>query len=149
MNAEKMLASNRRARHDYLVLATMEAGIALQGSEVKSLRRGQGSLAGAYAALEAGEVWLRDFHIPPYDSGSAFAPAAKRKRKLLLHAREIKRLIGQVALKGNTLIPLKVYLKNGLVKVELAVAKGKKHYDRRADLKEKAAEREMERGLRR
>jgi len=149
MKADKILISNRRARHDYLVLATMEAGIALQGSEVKSLRRGQGSLAGSYAVVEEGEVWLRDCHIPPYDSGSAFAPAPKRKRKLLLHAREIKRLIGQVALKGHTLVPLKVYLKNGLVKVELAVARGKKQYDRRAELKEKAAEREMERSLRR
>lgn len=149
MNAGKILVSNRRARHDYLILAAMEAGIALQGSEVKALRRGQGSLAGAYASLEGGEAWLRDFHIPPYDPGSVFAPPPKRKRKLLLHGREIKRLIGQVALKGHTLIPLKIYLKNGLVKVELAVARGKKQYDRRAELKEKAAEREMERGLRR
>ena len=149
MKADKTLVSNRRARHDYLILSSLEAGIALRGAEVKSLRRGQGSLAGAYAALEGGEVWLRDFHIPPYDSGSAFAPPPKRKRKLLLHGREIKRLIGQTALKGHTLVPLQVYLKKGLVKVELAVARGKKQYDRRAELREKAAAREMERGLRR
>jgi SsrA-binding protein len=149
MNAGKVLVSNRRARHDYLILDALEAGIALQGSEVKSLRRGQGSLAGSYAALEEGEVWIRDFHIPPYDSGSAFAPNPKRKRKLLLHQREIKRLVGQTAIKGYTLIPLKIYLKNGLVKVEIAVAKGKKHYDRRADLKERDAAREIDRGLRR
>ncbi len=143
----KVLVTNRKARRDYAVLETLEAGIALKGAEVKSLRQGKGSLANSYASVIEGEVWLHDFHITPYEQGNLFNPPPKRRRKLLLHQREIKRLIGQTALKGNTLIPLKVYLKDKYVKVELAVAKGKRSYDKRQSIRKKEADREMARAV--
>jgi SsrA-binding protein len=141
----KALLTNRKARRDYVILETLETGIALKGSEVKSLRQGKGSFSDSYASLEKGEIWLHNLHITPYDSGSIFNPPPKRSRKLLLHRREIKRLIGQTAIKGHTLVPLRLYLKHRLVKVELAVARGKKHYDKRETIKKREAERELAR----
>jgi len=141
----KVLITNRSARRDYHVLETLEAGLELKGAEVKSLRQGKGSLAASYAVVADGEVWIRDMHITPYDHGSIFNPPEKRPRRLLLHKREIRRLIGQTAIKGHTLIPLSVYLSRGLVKLELAVAQGKKLYDKREVLKKREARREMAR----
>ena len=138
----KVLVTNRKARRDYTILKTYEAGISLQGSEVKSLRRGQGSLAGSYAAIENGEVWLRGMNITPYEYGGIYNPDPKRGRKLLLHRREIKRLIGVTAVKGHTLIPLRLYLKGPLIKVELGVGKGKRMYDKRQTIKKRDAERD-------
>jgi len=138
----KVLVTNRKARRDYTILKTYEAGISLQGSEVKSLRRGQGSLAGSYAAIENGEVWLRGMNITPYEYGGIYNPDPKRRRKLLLHRREIKRLIGVTAVKGHTLIPLRLYLKGPLIKVELGVGKGKRMYDKRQTIKKRDAERD-------
>jgi len=138
----KVLVTNRKARRDYTILKTYEAGIVLQGTEVKSLRRGQGSLAGSYATVENGEVWLRGLHINPYEYGGIYNPEPKRKRKLLLHQREIKRLIGVTAVKGHTLIPLRVYLKGPLIKVEIGEGKGKRMYDKRQTIKKRDAERD-------
>ena len=138
----KILVTNRKARRDYTILKTYEAGISLQGSEVKSLRRGQGSLAGSYAAIENGEVWLRGMNITSYEYGGIYNPDPKRRRKLLLHQREIKRLIGVTAVKGHTLIPLRLYLKGPLIKVELGVGKGKRMYDKRETIKKRDAERD-------
>lgn len=143
----KVLVTNRKARRDYTILESLEVGIALKGTEVKSLRQGRGSLAHSYASVEESEVWLHNFHITPYEYGNIFNPPPERSRKLLLHNREIKRLIGQTALKGYTLVPLRVYLKKGYVKVELAVAKGKKLYDKREVVKKREAEREVARAI--
>lgn len=143
----KILVTNRKARRDYDILERYEAGIVLQGTEVKSLRRGQGSLAGSYAIIENGEAWLRGFHITPYEYGGIFNPDPKRKRKLLLHHREIKRLIGVTAIKGHTLIPLCIYLKGPLIKVELGVGKGKRMYDKREVIKKREADREASKML--
>lgn len=137
-----MLVTNRKARRDYTILDTFEAGIVLKGTEVKSLRRGKGSLAGSYAAVENGEVWLHGLHITPYEYGGIFNSEPKRKRKILLHHREIKRLIGVTAVKGHTLIPLRLYLKGPLIKVELGVGKGKRMYDKRQTIKKRDADRE-------
>ena len=143
----KVLVTNRKARRDYTILSTVEAGIVLKGTEVKSLRQGKGSLAGSYAAVEESEVWLHGLHITPYEYGGVFAPSPKRKRKLLLHKREIKRLIGVTALRGHTLIPLRLYLQGRVVKVELGVGKGKKMYDKRQAIKKRDAEREASQAL--
>lgn len=143
--AAKILATNRKARRDYLILETLEAGIALKGAEVKSLRQGKANFSDSYASVKDEEVWLHNLHISAYDPGSVFNPAPQRKRKLLLHKREIKKLIGQTAEKGYTLIPLKIYLKRGLVKLELAVAQGKKFHDKRQTIKKREMEREIAR----
>ena len=143
------LVTNRQARRDYLVEDTLEAGMVLTGTEVKSLREGRGNLAGSYAIVEREEVWLHNFHISPYSSGSFFNPSPRRPRKLLLHKKEIKKLIGLTNVKGCTLIPLRVYLRRGLVKVELAVARGKKAFDKRRDIRKREADLEMARALRR
>jgi len=145
----KTLSTNRKARHEYEVLETFEAGIALLGTEVKSLRAGWANLQDSFAAVEGGEVYLVNCHISPYPGASVFNHDPLRKRKLLLHREEIRRLIGKVQEKGLTLIPLSVYLKGGKVKVELALARGKKLYDRREDLKERAIQREVEQALKR
>jgi len=139
----RVLITNRKARRDYLILETSEAGIVLEGSEVKSLRAGRGSLAESYARVENEEVFLEGMHITPYDHGSVFNPPELRPRKLLLHKREIRKLIGQTAIKGHTLIPLSLYLSRGRVKVELAVARGKKAYDKRETIREREGAREM------
>jgi len=144
---EKVLASNRRARHEYFILETIEAGIALQGSEIKSIRAGQISLAEAYVRIDGKEAWLEDAHIAPYEQASIFNHEPRRPRKLLLHSSEIRKLWNTVRQKGVTIIPLSVYLKDGRAKVQIAVARGKKLYDKRAEIAKRDTEREIERHL--
>ncbi len=144
---EKVVATNRKAFHDYSIEETFEAGLVLEGSEVKSLRNGRASLKESYARVEKGEVYLYNMHIAPYEKSAAYSPDPKRKRKLLLHKWEIKRLIGKVQQRGYTLVPLKLYFKGPYAKVEIGLAKGKRKYDRRRELAEKAERREMERAL--
>jgi SsrA-binding protein len=144
---EKVVATNRKAFHNFSIEETFEAGIVLEGSEVKSLRNGNVSLKESYALVEKGEVYLYNMHIAPYEKASAYSPDPKRKRKLLLHKWEIRRLIGKVRERGYTLIPLKVYFKGPFAKIELGLAKGKKKYDKRKELAEKAERRELERAL--
>ncbi len=144
---EKVVATNRRARHEYFILETYEAGIALQGSEIKSIRAGQISLAEAYVRLDGQEAWLEGAHIAPYEQASIFNHEPRRPRKLLLHSSEIRRLWNTVRQKGVTVIPLSVYLKDGRAKVEIAVAKGKKLYDKRAEIAKRDSQREIERHL--
>ena len=141
----KVLVTNRKARRDYHVLDTVEAGVVLKGSEVKSLRAGGGSLAGSYASVSGGEAWLHGLHINPYDPGSAFSPDPRRTRKLLLHRREINKLASSVAVKGQTLVPLRVYLKGGLIKAELGTGKGKRSYDKRQTIRKRETDRELAR----
>ncbi|HBI27909.1 MAG: SsrA-binding protein SmpB [Syntrophaceticus sp.] len=143
----KVAADNRRARHDYFIDETYEAGIALAGTEVKSIRAGKVSLRDSYADVQNGEVFLQNMHISPYDKGGRFNHDPKRPRKLLMHKREIKRLFGQTTQKGYTLIPLRLYFKTGKVKVELALARGKKLYDKRQDIAQRDAQREIDRAL--
>ncbi len=145
----KIITTNRRARHDYYIEETMEAGIALTGTEVKSLRKGKGNLNDCYAQVVDEEVYLYNCHISPYDFGNRFNHDPLRPRKLLLHKEEIRRLIGKTSQKGFTLVPLTMYFdKNNRVKLKLALAKGKKTYDKREDLARRDAEREMARALR-
>jgi SsrA-binding protein len=141
----KVIAQNRRARHDYAVLEEFEAGVALLGTEVKSLRLGRASLVDAYATVDDGEVWLRGLHIPEYTHGSWTNHEPRRSRKLLLHKYEIERLIGKIREGGLTLVPMSLYFSDGKVKCELALAKGKKDYDKRQDLAKKDAERDIAR----
>ena len=143
----KTVATNRKARHEYFILETHEAGIALQGSEIKSIRAGQISLGEAYIRIDGHEAWLEDAHIAPYEQANRFNHDPRRPRKLLLHQSEIHRLWNEVRQKGVTIIPLSVYLKEGRAKVEIAVAKGKKLYDKRADLAKRDAMREIERQM--
>ncbi len=140
----KILASNRKARHDYFIEDTIEAGIALKGTEVKSVRQGKLNLKDSYASVDNGEIYLNNMHISPYEQGNIYNVDPVRKRKLLLHKREIHKLNQEITLKGLTLVPLAVYLKDGKVKVELAVARGKKLYDKREDIAKKDAMRRME-----
>ncbi len=143
---EKLICQNKKAWHNYFIEDTYEAGISLLGTEVKSLREGKASLGDSYAKIKGGEVFLVDAHISPYSHANRFNHEPLRTRKLLLHKREIKRLIGKVQEKGFTLIPLRLYFSNGKAKVELGLAKGKKLYDKRETLKQKAVQRELERG---
>ncbi|MEU7814669.1 SsrA-binding protein SmpB [Pseudonocardia sp. NPDC049154] len=143
----KVIAQNRRARHDYAVLEEFEAGVALMGTEVKSLRLGRASLVDAYATVDEGEVWLRGLHIPEYTHGSWTNHEPRRTRKLLLHKYEIERLIGKIREGGLTLVPMSLYFSDGKVKCELALARGKKSYDKRQDLAKKDAERDMARAI--
>jgi SsrA-binding protein len=142
-SGRKVIASNRKARHDYTILDTYEAGIVLAGTEVKSLREGRASLTDAFATVDDGEVWLRNLHIPEYGLGTWTNHAPRRTRKLLLHKKEILRLIGKTKESGLALVPLSMYFKDGKVKVELALAKGKKSYDKRQALAKRDAAREM------
>jgi len=142
---EKTVVTNRKAFHDYSILETYEAGIALKGTEVKSLRQSNANLQDSYAEIKKGEVWLHGMHISPFEKGNINNHDPKRDRKLLLHKNEIRRLIGRAVEKGLTLVPLRVYFKNNRAKVELALARGKKSYDKR----EAIAKREIERDLRR
>lgn len=144
----KVLALNRRARFDYSVEDSFECGIALLGSEVKSIKDGRISFPDAYAELRNGEVWLKNFRVAEYGFSSVFSHDPDRPKKLLLHAQEIKRIDRRVREKGYTLIPLSVYLKRGLVKLELGLCKGKKAYDKRADIKERDLERDVRREFR-
>lgn len=143
----KVLATNRKAPHDYHIEETFEAGIALQGTEVKSLRDGRANLKEAYGEVRGGEVFLVNCHISPYEAANRFNHDPLRKRKLLLHRQEIRRLIGKVQEKGLTLIPLAFSLKGRRVKVELALARGKKLYDKREDIKRRTSEREIAQAL--
>ncbi|WP_280422550.1 SsrA-binding protein SmpB [Nocardia carnea] len=143
----KVIATNRRARHNYTILDTYEAGIALVGTEVKSLREGKASLVDAFATVDNGEVWLRGLHIPEFSHGNWTNHAPRRVRKLLLHKREIERLVGKSREGNQTLVPLSMYFSDGKVKVELALARGKQDYDKRQDLARRTAEREVTREL--
>jgi SsrA-binding protein len=144
----KVIAQNRKARHDYFVEETIEAGIVLAGTEVKSIRLGKVNLRDSYADVRNGEVFVNNMHISPYEKGNISNKDPMRSRKLLLHKREINRLLGYVQQKGLTLIPLRVYLKGDLVKLELAVARGKKQYDRRQDIARRDAQRDIDRAFR-
>ena len=145
--AEKLISENRRARHDYHFLERVEAGLALSGSEVKSLRLGQAVLQRAYADARDGELWLVGLHIPPYEQTSIEPHDPDRARKLLLHRREIDRLSAQVAEKGLTLVPTRLYFKDGRVKIELALARGKDVRDKQRDVVDREAKRQIEREL--
>ena len=149
-SGRKLIAQNRKARHDYTILDTYEAGIMLTGTEVKSLRAGRASLVDGFATISDGEIWLQGVHIPEYTQGTWTNHMPRRTRKLLLHRAEISRLIGKTREGGFTLVPLQLYFSDGKVKVELALAKGKKTYDKRQDLAKRDAQREMSRaaGLR-
>jgi len=141
------VARNKRARHDYHILETWEAGLVLTGPEVKSLRDGRANLGDAYAIVNDGEVYLLNMHIAPYEQASYNNVEPTRTRKLLLHRREIRKMIGAVERQGLTLVPLELYFKNGRAKVALALGKGKKEHDKREDLAKKDAEREMARAV--
>lgn len=144
----KIVCTNRKARHDYEILENMEAGIVLKGTEVKSLRAGNAHLKDSFAAIENGELYLFNAHISPYKQGNRFNHEPTRTRKLLVHAREIKRLIGKIQEKGLTLVPLKLYFTDkGKVKVELGLARGKKSFDKRRTIAERDAKREMDRAV--
>jgi len=143
----KLIAENRRARHDYHLLERLEAGLTLTGTEVKSLRAGQATLQRAFADIRDGEVWLVGAHIPEYAQGNVANHDPDRDRKLLLHRREIDSLLGKVREKGLTLVPTKLYFKNGRVKVEIAVARGKEQRDKRRDLAERDARRQIDRPM--
>jgi SsrA-binding protein len=145
----KVVATNRKARHEYLILDTYEAGLALQGSEIKSIRAGQISLAQAYVSIDGQDAWLLNAHVAPYEQASIFNHDPLRPRKLLLHRSEIRKMWESVRQKGTTIIPLRVYIKDGLAKIEIAVARGKKLYDKRADIAKRDVERDLERQLRR
>lgn len=146
---EKVVATNRKAGRNFEILDTYEAGIALLGSEVKSLRQGGGQLKDAYAIIRDGEVWLESLHIAPYVFARDGGHEPERTRKLLLHRRDIDRLAGTIAEKGLTLVPLRIYFRRGLAKVELGLARGRKTYDKRRKLREREQEREMQRARRR
>lgn len=145
--AQKFVAVNRRARHDYEILDTIEAGMVLVGPEVKSLRQGRASLSDAYAVVRRGELWLVNAHVSPYEQAGRDNPNPRRERKLLAHRAEIARLAGQVAERGLTLVPLSLYFKDGRAKVELALARGKRSVDKRDAIREREQVREIERAL--
>jgi SsrA-binding protein len=142
---DKTVAVNRRARHEYAVEETLEAGIALTGTEIKSIRAGRVNLAEAYARIEKGEAWLIGAHIAPYEQGNRNNHEPTRTRKLLLHRDQIAELAGRTQAKGFTLVPLKLYIRNGMAKLEIGVGRGKKAYDKRRTIAERDARRELER----
>lgn len=139
------VVQNRKARHEYHVLDTWQAGLVLQGTEVKSLRNGKANLQDAFARFVGTELWLHNLHISPYEAGNRFNHDPLRPRKLLLHREEIRRMIGKVEQKGLTLVPLDIHFERGVAKVTLALVRGKKLYDKRDDLKQRTEQREMER----
>ncbi|UXS75152.1 SsrA-binding protein SmpB [Staphylococcus chromogenes] len=141
------LAENRKARHDYNIGDTIEAGIALQGTEIKSIRRGSANLKDSYAQVKGGEIYLHNMHIAPYEEGNRFNHDPRRVRKLLLHKSEINKLGDQTREVGYSIVPLKLYLKHGMCKVLLGVARGKKKYDKRQALKEKTVKRDIDRAM--
>ncbi|NYV77752.1 MULTISPECIES: SsrA-binding protein SmpB [Streptomyces] len=143
----KLIAQNKKARHDYLVIDTYEAGLVLTGTEVKSLRQGRASLADGFVQLDGGEAWLHNVHVPEYSQGTWTNHSARRKRKLLLHREEIDKLASKSQETGHTIVPLALYFKDGRAKVEIALAKGKKEYDKRQTLREKQDRRETERAI--
>lgn len=144
---QKVIVSNRKARHDYSIIDTYECGLVLVGTEVKSLREGKASLADAFATVDDGEVWLRNVHIPEYTQGTWTNHMPRRTRKLLLHRREIEKLIGKTKESGLSLVPLSMYFKDGKVKVEIALAQGKKAYDKRQTLAKRDADRDIRRAM--
>ena len=144
----KVIADNRKAFHDYFVEERLEAGIVLTGTEIKSIRNGRVNLKDSYARIENGEVWLYQMHISPYEQGNRFNHDPLRRRKLLLNRSEIVKTFSKLQLQGLTLIPLKLYLKHGLAKIELGICRGKKNYDKRQDIAERDAKREIERAFR-
>jgi len=146
-DAEKIVASNRKARHDYEILERFEAGIVLTGSEVKSLRQGRASLTEAYARISGGEAWLENMHIPPYEQGEKRGYDPLRDRKLLLHRREIDRLIGKQKEQSLALVPMRVYFSHGLAKVELGLGRGKREFEKRQATLKRQHDREMERAI--
>jgi SsrA-binding protein len=143
----KLIAQNKKARHDYLVIDTYEAGLVLTGTEVKSLRQGRASLADGFVQLDGGEAWLHNVHVPEYSQGTWTNHSARRKRKLLLHREEIDKLAAKSQETGHTIVPLALYFKDGRAKVEIALARGKKEYDKRQTLREKQDRRETERAI--
>ncbi len=143
----KTIAQNRKARHDYFIEETYEAGIVLKGTEIKSIRAGRVSLIDAHARLDNGEAYLINMHIAPYDHGNRFNHDPTRTRKLLLHRREIDKLVGLTQRQGYTLVPLRLYVKNGFAKLLIGLGKGKKLYDKREDLKQKQMKRDIDRAL--
>jgi SsrA-binding protein len=145
--AVRTVATNRKARHDYHIDDTFEAGIALTGTEIKSIRAGRVSLRDSYATVKEGELWLLNTHIAPYLHGTYANHEPRRPRKLLMHRREINRITGKLQEKGFTLVPLRLYLKNNLAKVELGLARGKKQYDKRAALRQRDTRREIDRAV--
>ncbi len=146
-SGRKLITVNRRARHDYAITDTYEAGLVLTGTEVKSLRAGKANLTDAYAEVRDGEVWLVNAHIPEYDQGTWTNHEPRRTRKLLLHAQEINRLIGKTKQSGLTLVPMQMYFKDGKAKVEIGLGKGKKAYDKRQDIAERQAKRDADRAV--
>jgi SsrA-binding protein len=144
---ERLLAENRKARHDYEILETLEAGLQLTGTEIKSLRAGKGNLRDSYARVDNGEVWIHNMHISTYEQGNRANVDPLRVRRALLHKEEIRRLLGKTREKGLALIPLKIYLSHGRAKVELGLARGKRQYDKREAIAEREAGRERERAL--
>lgn len=147
MGNTKLIAKNKKAFHDYFVIETLEAGIELCGTEVKSIRRGAVNLKDSWCSIQDGQIFVRGMHISPYEQGNIFNRDPLRERRLLMHKREILRLYGMVKQQGLTLIPLSLYFKGSLVKVELGLCKGKKLYDKRADIAEKTANRNIERAI--
>lgn len=143
----KPVVDNRKARHDYHIKDVYEAGMVLVGTEVKSLRAGKANLKDAYAVVKGGEVWVNNFHISPYEKGNQFNHEPLRPKKLLLHRAEINKLLGVQKESGYTLVPLRIYFKNGLAKMDLAVAVGKKNYDKREDIANRDAKRDIERAI--
>jgi SsrA-binding protein len=143
----KIICQNKKARHNYFIEDSMEAGVVLKGSEVKSLREGKANLLDTYAMVEGGEVWMYNCHIDPYTPASQFNEHPMRKRKLLLHKKQISKLIGKTKEKGISLIPLKLYFKEGRAKVDLALARAKKQFDKRATIKERDAKREIDKAM--
>jgi SsrA-binding protein len=147
VRSERTLASNRQALHEYHIVETVEAGLELVGTEVKSIRAGNVNLRDAFARPQAGEIWLWNAHIAPFDQGNRWNHEPRRPRRLLLHTREIGRLATKSSESGFTLVPLRLYEKRGRIKLELALAKGKRQYDKRASIAEREAKREIERAV--
>ena len=141
----KVVSTNKKARFEFFILETFEAGLVLKGTEIKSVRSGQVSLQEAYVRTNGAEIWLIGAHIAPYEHASAFQHDPKRDRKLLMHKKEIRKLYDEVRIKGMTLVPIRVYLKGGRAKLEIGLAKGKKQYDKRESIKERDVERESSR----
>lgn len=146
-DAFKTIATNRKARHDYSIDDTFEAGLVLTGTEIKSIRAGHVNLRDGFAVVKEGELWLMNAHIAPYDQGTYANHEPRRPRKLLMHRREINRIAGKLQEKGFTLVPLRLYLKNNRAKIELGLARGKKQYDKRVALREKETRREIDRAV--
>ncbi|MBO8156833.1 MAG: SsrA-binding protein SmpB [Bacillaceae bacterium] len=142
-----VIAQNKKAHHDYFIEETYEAGLVLKGTEIKSIRAGRVNLKDSFARIENGEAFLYNMHVSPYEQGNRFNHDPLRTRKLLLHKSEINKLIGETQRQGYSLVPLKIYIKNGVAKVLIGLAKGKKQYDKREDLKRKQAKRDIERAL--